>query len=239
MKVAKTNAKKSLHPKRNDIYDMNIMFDLNSAVYLVSKEELSKMTPGNPEEKNGVRIVVESKMDQVDKKENNPATVIKLKVTDLETKFESKVTLNLYHSSQGVHLQGGRRVGKSTSCSLLATFLDEFFKETIKNKSKLIRKIKETLLQMDLRKKYQKKEATNKLKKNDKEKKLMFKCTKCHYQTIVQTELKRHTYKQYYKEALKMAVKSQSWGSLGTGVSSLWWWCLRDNPRQCSRPGSC
>lgn len=90
MKVAKTNAKKSLHPKRNDIYDMNIMFDLNSAVYLVSKEELSKMTPGNPEEKNGVRIVVESKMDQVDKKENNPATVIKLKLLILRPSLNQK-----------------------------------------------------------------------------------------------------------------------------------------------------
>ena len=98
-------------------------------------------------------------------------------------------------------------MGKSTSCSLLATFLDDFFKETIKNKSKLIGKIKETLLQMDLRKNYQKKEATDKLKKNDKEKKLMFKCTKCHYQTIVQTELKCHTYKQHYKEELKNGIE--------------------------------
>ena len=65
--------------------------------------------------------VVKSKVEQVEKKENNPATVVKLKVTNLESKFESKVTMNLYHSSQGFHLQGGRRQGKNTSCSLAAT----------------------------------------------------------------------------------------------------------------------
>ena len=105
------------------------MFELNSAVYLISKDELLKMTPGQSEEKNGVKIVVESKIDQIEKKENNPATVVKLKVTDLESQFDSKVTMNLYHSSQGVHLQGGRRQGKITSCSLVATYLEEFLRK--------------------------------------------------------------------------------------------------------------
>ena len=156
MKVAKTNAKKTLTPKRNDIDDTNIMFECNSAFYLISKDEFLKMTPGHSEEKAGVKVEVESKTNQYGKKDNNPATIVKLKVNDLESKFESKVTINLYHSSQGIHLQGGRRQGKITSCSLVANFLEEFFKETLKNKNSLICKVKETLLQMDLRKNYKK-----------------------------------------------------------------------------------
>ena len=203
LKVAKANAKRSLDPKRNDIDDSNIMFELNSAVYLISKDELLKMTPGKPEVKSRVKLVIESKTHQVDKKENNPVSVLKLKVTDLDTQYESKVTLNMYHSSQGVHIQGGRRQGKITSCSLVAKFLEEFFKETLANKNALIRRVKQTLLNMDLRKNYSKKHSTKIMKKDEKEKKLSFSCTKCHYKTVVQTELKRHTFKQHYLEELK------------------------------------
>ena len=123
------------------------------AVYLISKDELLKIAIGQPEEKSGVKIVVKSKVEQVDKKENNPATVVKLKVANLESKFESKVTMNLYHSNQGFHLQGGRRQGKNTSCSLAATYWEQFFKNTLEKKKKsLICKVRETLLQMDRRK---------------------------------------------------------------------------------------
>ena len=161
------------------------------------------MTPGKPEEKMGVKLVLESKAHQVDKGDNNPASVLKLKVTDLDTNFESKVTMNLYHSSQGVHLQGGRRQGKTTSCSLAAMFLEEFFKEILKNKKPLINRVKQTLLQMDLRKNYGKKQTHKVVKKNENEKKIMFTCQKCHFKTVVQSELKRHTFKQHYMEELK------------------------------------
>ena len=109
LEVAKTNARTALNPKRNDIDELNIKIELNSAVYLISKDELLTITIGQPEEK----------------------AIVKLKVTDLESKFESKVTMNLYHSSQGVHLQSGRRQGKNTSCSLAATYLEQFFKEIL------------------------------------------------------------------------------------------------------------
>ena len=43
LKVAKTNARRALIPKRKDIDDHNVMFELNSALYLISKDELLKM----------------------------------------------------------------------------------------------------------------------------------------------------------------------------------------------------
>ena len=174
LKVPKTNARRALIPKRKDIDDHNVMFELNSALYLISKDELLKMSQRQPEEKNGVKLLIESKTEQVDKKENNPATIVKLKVTNLGSQFESKVTMNLYHSSQGVHLQGGRRQGKVTSCLLVATYLKEFFKETLENKKPLIRKVKETRLQIDMRKNYHKKQTPKSEKINKKDNKVTF-----------------------------------------------------------------
>ena len=96
----------------------------------------------------------------MDKKDNNPATIIKLKVTELATNFESNVTLNLYHSNQGVHLQGGRRNGKVTSCSLVATFLMEFFKNVKASQGKRIYNVRYALLNVDLRKNFGNKAKT-------------------------------------------------------------------------------
>ena len=47
LKVAKTNATKKLEVKREVVNDLNIKYELNSALYLVAKEELIKLKPGD------------------------------------------------------------------------------------------------------------------------------------------------------------------------------------------------
>ena len=113
--MAKINAGKPIEPKIIDTNELNVRFEMNSSLYLVSKEELMKLVPGQTAQSNNVNFEVEGKTDQMDRVNNNPVSVIKLKVTEITTKFESKVTLKLYHSNQGVHIQGGRRNGKGGS----------------------------------------------------------------------------------------------------------------------------
>ena len=153
MKVAKLNARRSMESKRINVNDLNIRFETNSAKYLVCKEELMKLKRGYTEIKNGVKIEVESKMNQVDNVDNNPTTVIKMKITEIKTDFQSKVTLNLYHSNQGFHIQGGRRNGNMTSCSLLADFLEDFFNNIKHTFPERIKSVCDILLGLDLQNK--------------------------------------------------------------------------------------
>ena len=43
MKVAKANTKKELTLKRKEVNDLNIRYELNSALFMVTKEELDKL----------------------------------------------------------------------------------------------------------------------------------------------------------------------------------------------------
>ena len=82
-----------------------------------------------------------------------------------ENNFESKVAMNMYHTAQGFHLQGGRRYGQVTSCSLLATLFEDFSKNTANTQEKRIKNIKSALISIDLRKK-----ASNQIKPIQKQK---------------------------------------------------------------------
>ena len=108
--------------------DKNIRLETNSALYLVIKDELIKLPTGFMSTENGTKIEVDSKVDQIDNWLNNPASLLKVKVTEISTGFESKVTINMYHTNQGFHIQGGRRNGSVTSCSLVADYLVDYFK---------------------------------------------------------------------------------------------------------------
>ena len=94
-----------------------------------------------------------------------------MKVTEVASGFKSPITMNLYHSNQGVHFQGGRRHGNKTSCSLAADFSEELFKGIFTNQRKTIVK--------------------------DKDIQTLFNCKECHYKTFQLTELKRHKFKQH------------------------------------------
>ena len=136
---------------------------------------------------------------QVDKGVNNPASVIKLKVTDLVTNLKSNVTMVMYHSNQGVHLQGGQTNGSVTSCSLAGDFFEAFFKRIMFNQGERITNVKESIIAMDLRRNYAKESAIKKQIKIVKDVKVVVKCTECDYKTFVPTEFKRHNFKMHTK----------------------------------------
>ena len=59
----------------------------------------------------GTKLEVEAKNYQIEKDGKNPASIMKVKVTEIKSGFESKATINMYHTNQGFHIQGGRRSG--------------------------------------------------------------------------------------------------------------------------------
>ena len=143
-------------------------------------------------------------LKQLDKKGNNPATIVKWKVSDTKKEWISKVTLNMYHTNQGVHFQGGERNGNATTCSLAGNIFESMCSNTLKAQSVRISEIKEMLLKLDGRKKYGSQPTK---KKNNKEGDSKFKCDTCHYQTVVKTELKRHMFLTHQKRPHPTTMK--------------------------------
>ena len=210
LKVAKLNARKTMETKKIITNDLNTRFEMNSALYLVTKEELVKLLPGQSVETKVAKIEVESKSNQIDKVENNPATIIKFKVTEVATNFESKLTMHLNHTNQGIHLQGGRRNGTVTTCSLVADYLEDYFKMIQTTQERRIKNIKFALLKLDLRKNFGKEQKSAKEKQSAREKKVLQNCPKCHYKTVNQAEMKRHTFKQHLKNTLIVSVATEN-----------------------------
>ena len=87
VKVAKMNAKRPMECTNIEVDDLNLRFEMNSALYLVAKEELLKLSPGQQIRSDKINLQIESKSTQTDKVDNNPATVIKLTITECATKF--------------------------------------------------------------------------------------------------------------------------------------------------------
>ena len=180
---------------RSETNDLNTQYELNSGIYLVLKEEIEQMGQGYTwaDNDNKVQMIIESKNSHEDKSENNTQTTIKWKVLDENNKFESKITMLLYHTNQGVHFQGGQRNGQVTTCSLAADMFETFIMIMIQSKSERIKMIKETILAMNLRRKpFQ--VASRLMVKCGPEPKTTFKCDLCHYKSTKLTELKRHMY---------------------------------------------
>ena len=70
MKVAKANAKRDMTLKRKETNDLNIRYDLNSALFLVTKEELDNLRHEEKYVENDVELKVESVVKQTDKADN-------------------------------------------------------------------------------------------------------------------------------------------------------------------------
>ena len=207
VKTAKTNAKRKLDLDRKQVDDLNTRYEVNSALFLVFKEEMEILTKGNLYRNNETDILMEAESiaKQLDKKDNNPVTVVKWKISDSTNSWSTKVTMNMYHTNQSIHFQGGERRGNVTSCSLAGDFFESFCKNLIQRKAGRIDEIKDFLLKLDGRKKY----GSQPLKKNAKkvDADITFKCDSCHYKTVTKTELKRHLFLTHQKKVHPITMK--------------------------------
>lgn len=99
----------------------------------------------------------------------------------------------LYHTSQGLHFQGGSKNGAVTSCSLAANFFESYCNNLRLIKGRRIQQIKDILLKVDCRKNNSSQTVKHKQIKMQKDN-LELKCDSCHYKTVLKPELKRHMY---------------------------------------------
>ena len=214
VKTAKANSKRPMTVERNVINDLNTRYNLNSSLFLVVKEDIDKFQEGNQfhNDVSGVSLEVVKVTKQLDKKDNNPVTVVKWKVSDSKKNWVSNVTMNMYHTNQGVHFQGGETNGDATTCSLAGDFFEEMCRNTIMNKSARIAEINDMLSKLDARKKYGSQPI--KQKKILKEDNLL-KCDHCHYKTVTKTELKRHMFLTHQKRPHPTTMKSVSFKLTG------------------------
>ena len=208
VKTAKANAKRKPDIVRELINDLNLKYKVNSAVFLVFKEEMDRLVQGNIDRSDdtGVMMEVESVGKQLDKKDNNPVTVVKWKISDSKNNWDTRVTMNMYHTNQCIHFQGGERKGSSTSCSLAGEFFESFCLNLRTRKAERIKEIKDFLLKLDGRKKY----GSQPLKKSKStfQEENILKCDSCHYQTVTKSELKRHLFLTHQKKAHPTSMKT-------------------------------
>ena len=209
VKVAKVNAKKDMAVKRIEVNEVNTRYELNSALFLVMKEEMIELKPNRKfyDESTQVWMEVESVVKQMDKGKNNPASVIKWKINDKKKNWESKVTMVLYHTNQGVHFQGGNRNGAVSSCSLAANFFESYCNNLRLKKGQRIQDIKEVLLKLDARKNYGSHTVKHKQSKKQ-EANTELKCDSCHYKTVLKPELKRHMFTMHRNKVNATSMKS-------------------------------
>ena len=133
LEVAKANAERPIKIARCITDDQNIRYEMNSGQYLHIKEEMMQYRKDQSETSDDgeVTISVEKNSAVEDADQNNPETQIKMTVTNHNTNETTKVVIKMYHANQSIHLQGGRRMGKVTSTSLMADCLEKHWTKNI------------------------------------------------------------------------------------------------------------
>ena len=130
LEVAKANASRPSKIERITTNDTNIRYEMNSGQYLYVKEEMVqyKKDQTQTSDNGEITITVEKPSIVEDNDENIPESQIKMSITNNKTRDKTNVVIKMYHTNQSIHLQGGRRMGKVTSTSLLADCLEDIWK---------------------------------------------------------------------------------------------------------------
>ena len=133
LEVAKSNAERPVKISRFITDDQNIRYEMNSGQYLHIKEEMIQYRKGQSEtsENGEVTITVEKNSSVEDVDQNNPETQVKMTVKNNNINETTKVVIKMYHTNQSIHLQGGKRMGKVTSTSLMADCLEKHWTKNI------------------------------------------------------------------------------------------------------------
>ena len=175
--------------------DTNTRYKINTRLYLLIKEDMLKYVKGQSEASDKSTIEVESSTAVVDLVKNNPETMIKFIVKDNETKLETKVNVKLYHTNQTIHLQGGKRTGRTTSTSLVADCLERLWIKILENNKDKIDKLNRLLITLDTKGvKDLRKGSFNKVSDQHP-------CDKCEYKTAHKFQLNSHKIRAHNEKA--------------------------------------
>ena len=129
LEVAKANVLRPIKLDKIVTNDTNIRYEMNSGQYLHIKEEMKQYKKGDVEtsENGELTFRVEKNSSVEDINENNPESQVKMVITNNKTNETTNVVIKLYHTNQSIHLQGGRRMGETTSTLMLAECMEGYW----------------------------------------------------------------------------------------------------------------
>ena len=124
-------------------------------------------------------------------------------MTDSRTGLTTKCVQKLYHTTQTVHIQGGQRIGKTTTISVLADYLEKEWAEIMETEKDKIEYNTQMLANLDVNKVQQNKRP-NIPKKAD----MKCTCTICPYKSKFLYQMKIHMYSFHQITDTKAVKKS-------------------------------
>ena len=201
LKKAKSNLSRSLDITRIIVDDTNIKFDINPAIYLTIKKKTEGIKKGDEYMDDNLGVIIKATMVRrkfTKIKKENPEASVWYDVTDLRTGITSKCVQHMYHTNQGVHLQGGKRIGKVTTTSMVADYLEKEWTELIQVSGDIIKHNIKAIENIDI--KQFETELKNKQKngvggsKTDINNQVKHDCFMCDYKSVFDYQMKRHMY---------------------------------------------
>ena len=186
------NLKRNKQLKRIVVDEENIKFEIHPGVYLEIKEKALEVKQGMEfeDEDIGIKVKVNKTRRTVTKKAKNiPENTIWYDVTDSRTGVVTKCTQHFYHTTQTVHLQGGKNIGKTTTTSVMADHFEKEWMEVEEEKKEQIQLNTKILTNLDISKLQESRKT-----KMTKSKEPTFECNKCNYTSIFQYQMKVHMY---------------------------------------------
>ena len=206
LKKAKENLSRSLKFKRKVVDDKNIRFEHNPGFYLEIKKKTDDLKRGleAKDDNIGIEIKVTKTMKSMTKiKKDNPESIVWYEIKDIKSGLTYKCVQKMYNTNQTIHLQGGKRIGKVTSTSLVADFLEKMWIEILEEKKVVIDANIKAIKDMDI----EQMGAGYKTKAPKKEPRPKYNCDMCDFKTIHLFEIRRH---MYITHEIQIDVKSLS-----------------------------
>ena len=209
LKKAKENLTRDEIPTRRVTDEVNTTLELHPALYLEVKKSLQHIKKGGESKDDGlgVKMIVTYIRRNQTPKGDSPGAIVRLNVTNLQTGEASKCAVHYYHTKQNIHLQGGHRMGKVTTTSLVADFLLKEFSSVLQTRRGILVMTTDIIQKMDLEKFEQEtnKENTN---KKPSESSTMVSCDECSYKSIYEWNVIRHKKMKHEQEIITGVKRS-------------------------------
>ena len=214
LKKAKSNLNRNKTISRIITNDTNVRFDVHPGVYLIIKQNTDKLKKGDEtvDDLLGVRIKVTMVRRKITKtKKDNPEASVWYEVTDLRSGVSTKCVQHMYHTNQKVHLQGGQRIGKVTTTSMVADYLEKEWADLVQTHKDIIERNTEAIANIDINKFETELKNKGCHKQKDFNAKPKHECDMCDYKSVFQYEMVRHMYMKHdMKTDMKRKISDSS-----------------------------
>ena len=197
-------------PNRKVTDDQNTTLEIHPAIYLEIKKNLQYIKKGDEskDEGLGVKMKVTYIRRSQTPRGDSPGAIVRMDVTNLQTGEASKCVQHFYHTKQNIHLQGGHRMGKVSTTSLVADYLEKELAYIVETRKELLYRTTKILSDMDVEKFEADLKKQNKTTKKPSDTSIMFPCDQCGYKSIYEWNVIRHKKIAHEKEVITSVKRS-------------------------------